>query len=63
MGNGAAVDQGRLVVVSTKIPSEWNDLLEVVRKRRGESFKSETVRDLIRDEIERHLPGTTREVA
>lgn len=63
MANGASVDQTPLVVVSTKIPSEWNDLLEVVRKRRGEAFKSETIRDLIREEIERHLPGSTGEVA
>lgn len=63
MGNGATVDQAPLVVVSTKIPSEWNDLLEVVRKRRGEAFKSETIRHLIRDEIEQHLPGSTGEAA
>jgi hypothetical protein len=51
------------VVVSTKIPKDWGHLLEAVVERRQETFKSQTIRSLIRDELEAHFPGSTEEAA
>lgn len=60
-GNGVAVDRRRQVV-STKLWSDERALLEAVSDRRGEGSVAQTLRCLIRDEIERHFPGATEPV-
>lgn len=51
------------VVVSAKIPRDWDGLLQTVALRRGEQFKGTTIRALIKAEIEVHFPGSTEEAA
>lgn len=50
------------VVVSAKIPRTWNRYLEHCAELRGETFKGETIRALVRDEIEKWFPGKTGRV-
>lgn len=51
------------VVIAAKVSRQDRASLELVSVARGENSVSETMRNLIREEIEKHYPGATTDAA